>query len=224
MSKPTPRKGRHARHPSNRIPAVSDYESDAAAIAKSYEPPAPRTNTELNLSVLRRYLPSIRTILSIAANAVVYTIPDGSEQWEKTGIEGTTFVCAQAPAPEDASQNPRACVFVLNRRGLDNVVVDLATVTHVEMNQELLILRVAAADGEGSGSRWLGLWIHNDQAETRNVNFAMVQEAWKIARANSTTALAEGQGAEVGPAMQAMGRRLSLGELFTKQDNAVAGA
>ncbi|KAF5663242.1 Dcp1-like decapping protein [Fusarium heterosporum] len=209
MSRQTPRKGRHSRQPSNRIPAVSDYESDAAAIHTDYAPPPPRTNTELNLSVLQRYLPSIHTILSIAANAVIYTFNSTSESWEKSGVEGTMFVCAQSPLPEDPAQVSRACVFVLNRRGLDNVIVDLSRVTHAEVSGELVIMKVEG-DWE-SGDKVLGVWIHNDKDETREVNAAIIQEAWKIARSGDHV---ETQGPEAGPAMQAMGRRLSLSDLF----------
>ncbi|KAF7545193.1 hypothetical protein G7Z17_g9374 [Cylindrodendrum hubeiense] len=214
MSRPAPRKARHSRQPSNRIPAVSDYESDAAAYSSmhnAYTPPPPRTNTELNLSVLQRYLPSIHTILSIAANAVIYTFGSESGSWDKSGVEGTMFVCAQSPLSEDPSHRPRACVFVLNRRGLDNVIVDLARVSDVEISGELVIMRV---EGEWEeGEKVLGVWIHNDKDETREVNAAMIQDSWKIAR---TAGLVETQGPEVGPAMQAMGRRLSLSDLFGK--------
>ncbi|KAH6995078.1 hypothetical protein EDB80DRAFT_728571 [Ilyonectria destructans] len=214
MSRPAPRKARHSRQPSNRIPAVSDYESDAAAYSSmhnAYAPPPPRTNTALNLSVLQRYLPSIHTILSIAANAVIYTFGSESGSWDKSGVEGTMFVCAQSPLPEDPNHRPRACVFVLNRRGLDNVIVDLARVTHVEISGELVIMRV---EGEWEeGEKVLGVWIHNDKDETREVNAAMIQESWKIARSAGPV---EAQGPEAGPAMQAMGRRLSLSDLFGK--------
>ncbi|KAF4995222.1 hypothetical protein FDECE_12873 [Fusarium decemcellulare] len=212
MSRQTPRKARHNRQPSNRIPVISDYESDAAAYAavhNDYAPPPPRTNTELNLSVLQRYLPSIHTILSIAANAVIYTFNSTSESWEKSGVEGTLFVCAQAPLPEDPGQRPRACVFVLNRRGLDNVIVDLARVEHAEISGELVIMKVEADWQEGD--KVLGVWIHNDQEGTRETNAATIQEAWKIARSAGPI---ETQGPEAGPAMQAMGRRLSLSDLF----------
>ncbi|KAF5558289.1 Dcp1-like decapping protein [Fusarium napiforme] len=184
MSRQTPRKARHSRQPSNRIPAVSDYESDAAAIHADYAPPPPRTNTELNLSVLQRYLPSIHTILSIAANAVIYTFNSASESWEKSGVEGTMFVCAQSPLPEDPGQRARACVFVLNRRGLDNLIVDLSRVTHAEVSGELVIMKV---EGEWQeGDKVLGVWIHNDKDETREVNAATIQEARKIAQSVSS--------------------------------------
>ncbi|RBR14316.1 uncharacterized protein FIESC28_07746 [Fusarium coffeatum] len=173
MSRQTPRKARHSRQPSNRIPAVSDYESDAAAIhTDSYAPPPPRTNTELNLSVLQRYLPTIHTILSIAANAVIYTFDSSTEGWKKSGVEGTMFVCAQSPLPEDPGQRPRACVFVLNRRGLDNVIVDLSRVSHAEVSGELVIMKVEGDWEEGDNV--MGVWIHNDRDETREVASVMV--------------------------------------------------
>ncbi|PHH92944.1 hypothetical protein CDD83_3434 [Cordyceps sp. RAO-2017] len=216
-----PRKApRHSRQPSNLIPAVSDYDSDAAAAIRasaSYAPPPPRTNTELNLSVLQRYLPSIQSILSIAANAVVYTFAAASESWDKSGIEGTLFVCAQSSLPDDASHRPRACVFVLNRRSLDNLVVDLARVTHVEIMDELIILRVEGDREEGE--KVLGIWIHNDKDETRETNGAVIQESWKAVRSGGTV---EEQGPEAGPAMQAIGRRLSLSDLFGKPNDANA--
>jgi hypothetical protein len=66
----------------------------------------------------------------------------------------------------------------------------------------------------------MGLWIHNDHEETRQVNFAMIQEAWKIA---SSSGVVEGTGPEAGPALQAVGRKLSLSELFTKQNGLQMG-
>lgn len=221
MSKAASRKSRHNRQPSNRIPAVSDYESDAAAMQSNHDyapPPPTRTNTELNISVLQRYLPSVRGILSVAANAVIYTFDSAAERWDKSGVEGTMFVCTQGPLPEDPQQRPRACVFVLSRRSLDNVVVDLAKVSHVEIMGELVILRV---DGEADGEpeKVLGIWVHNDKAETREVNGAMITESWKVVRPGGK---AEGTG-EAGPAMQAIGGGvLSLQDLFRSQANANA--
>lgn len=218
MSRQPRTKARHSRQPSNRIPAVSDYESDAAVMQSSYEPPPPRTNTELNLSVLQRYLPSIHAILSIAANAVVYTFAHDAQNWDKSGVEGTLFVCAQAPLPGDPNQRSRACVFVLNRRGLDNVIVDLATVNHAVLDGELIILKL---DGQwGDEEKVLGIWIHNDRDDTRDINWAVVQESWKIARSAGTV---EAQGPEAGPAMQAMGRSLTLADLFAKSNGANTG-
>lgn len=229
MSKQTPRKPRHTRHPSNRIPAVSDYESDhptpGIGDGHSYAPPPQRNNTELNLSVLQRYLPSVRNILSIAANAVIYTFDAAGERWDKSGVEGTMFVCLQSPLVEDPQQRARACVFVLSRRGLENVAVDLAMVSHVEVMGELVILKVEGSsdewdEGDGEEEKVLGIWMHNDKADTRDINAAMINEAWKIAR---VAGRADEAGPEAGPAMQAIGSgRLTVDDLFRSQNGAHA--
>lgn len=101
-------------------------------------------------------------------------------------------------------------MFILNRRGLDNVIVDLSRVSHAEVSGELVIMKVEG-DWE-EGDKVLGVWIHNDKDETREMNAAIIQEAWKIAR--SAGPVETTQGPEAGPAMQAMGRRLSLSDLF----------
>lgn len=95
-------------------------------------------------------------------------------------------------------------------------MVDLARVSHVEIAGELVILQV---DGNWQeGDKVVGLWIHNDRDETREINGAMIQESWKVARSSS---LDEDQGShvgpEAGPAMQAVGRRLPLSDLFGGQ-------
>lgn len=218
MSKQTPRKPRHTRHPSNRIPAVSDYESDhptpGLGDPDGYAPPPPRTNTDLNLSVLQRYLPSVHNILTVAANAVIYTFNAPKEQWDKSGVEGTMFVCLQSPYPDDPQQRARACVFVLSRRGLENVTVELSMVSHVEVMGELVILQV-----EGTGApeedKVVGIWVHNEKADTRESTAAMITEAWKVARLAGRAD--EGE-AEAGPAMQAIGSgRLTVDDLFRSQ-------
>ncbi|KFZ02003.1 hypothetical protein V501_09692, partial [Pseudogymnoascus sp. VKM F-4519 (FW-2642)] len=129
-----------------------------------------RTNTDLNLSVLRRYFPSTRTILSIAANAVVYTFSASTGQWEKSGIEGALFVCETEEG---------FVVVVLNRHGLENLVLDVREVRDVEVTSEFLILRVP---GEGEGEKVMGLWIHGDRDDTREKNAGTILQCWEKVR------------------------------------------
>ncbi|EFQ25902.1 Dcp1-like decapping family protein [Colletotrichum graminicola] len=236
MSRPTPRKRVHARHSSasghGPRPVQSDYESDAAHYIDSHPVPAPnpallnRTNTDLNLSVLRRYLPSINSTLSIAANAVVYTFNPSLPGWDKTGIEGTYFLCMQDPASAAVPAVPRACIFVLNRRGLENVILDLADVADFEVVDEIYIFRLRGAGGdedEGSHNKVMGIWIHADKDDTRVMNAALIAETLKHVRAaggdqNDPDGAAPTPQEELGPAMQAIGRRLSLSDLFGAQD------
>ena len=242
MSRQTPRRARqnqHARKPSNSNPRAvptSDYDSEAAAhhnsSAISTHPAAPhlphRTNTELNLGVLRRYLPSITTILSVAANAVVYTFDVTARSWDKSGIEGTLFVCALEP--DIVTGAPRFCVFVLNRRGWGNLVLGLERVGVCEVTEDLLICALEddgpGEGGEEAGAKALGIWMHADGEDTRRVNMNIIHGLWEQVRdamrqAGSLGAEAYGSGGgveeSVGPAVQAIGKQLSVDELFASQ-------
>lgn len=186
----TPKKRTHARNlsASHKAAGVSDYDSDAAQLG----PPAPnpallnRTNTEINLAVLRRYLPSIHTILTTAANAVVYTFAPETSSWERTGTEGTYFLCFLAP--EAPSQIPRACIFVLNRRGLENTTIELGEVENFEVMDEIYIFKMAEGAGSiggavaGTDTSVVGVWIHVQGEDSRMEHAAMVQEAVNIAQ------------------------------------------
>lgn len=203
---------------------MSDYESDAAHYLEGRDaatnaallPRLNRTNTEINLSVLQRWLRNIRSIASIAANAVVYTFSPVTHEWDKAGIEGAMFVCDQDPTEFGM---PRSCVYLLNRRSMDNLQIDLATVSHFEVQNELLIFKL--------DDKVLGLWIHADQDDTRDTNAATILERWTCVRAAEAggsrgpeeaqqagvNAAAAG-GEAIGPAMQAIGRKLSISDLF----------
>ncbi|PLB34114.1 Dcp1 family protein [Aspergillus candidus] len=165
-------------------------------------PPPLRTNEELNLAVLRRHNPSIQNILSLAPYAVVYIFSATSRQWEKSGIEGTLFVCqlSQGPLGEE-----RYTVFVLNRRGLTNFDVPLTDGENVELTEEYVILKTditydsnpnpngnSNSNNNNTGPsnsrnaktdpiRIYGLWIYsepppNSTAETRTINAEVVRE------------------------------------------------
>lgn len=269
MSKATPRKSRQHRNPPNhsgpRQIAASDYESDATHYMEARELPRmphlpSRSNTDLNLSVLRRHLADARSILSIAANAVVYTFSEATKGWDKHGVEGTMFVCEQEPIVTATGQAlPRVCVFVLNRRGLDNLVVDLVRVSDCEMADELMVFRLEDdGDSDGSGSDEgnnggiggngstekrgvIGLWIHADEDDTREINTTIIRGAWQQARlalhslmeaaaaeaeqaaeqtdADDGGALADSQ-EDMRDSASPVGKRLSITELFGQRNGA----
>ncbi|RDW88393.1 hypothetical protein BP6252_00425 [Coleophoma cylindrospora] len=205
----------HTAHP---LANPYDYDSDI-----QYVPPPPRTNGELNLSVLRKYKPSIRSILSIAASAVVYNFNPPSEteangSWEKAGIDGPLFVCEQEPNPVSGAE--RFCVAILNRRGLDSVFIELSEVLMVELTGEYLLIITPTEDG---GSKGRGLWMHPDKDDTREVNNTLIEECWKRA----TVTQPEATGMEKSSSDESwnivgeqsgMGRKLSLRDLFGQQN------
>ncbi|KAK0701685.1 hypothetical protein B0T26DRAFT_744736 [Lasiosphaeria miniovina] len=166
---------------------ASDYESDAAHHMEAREQPRTlhvptRSNTGLNMSVLGRYLPGIRGILYIAANAVVYVFSEATQGWDKHGVERTMFVCEQNPFVASNGQGlPLVSMFVLNRRGMDNAV------------GELLIFRLENNDSSGSSGSSdggggsaekcvIGIWIRADEDDTREANNTIIRGAWQQAR------------------------------------------
>ncbi|KAK5134949.1 hypothetical protein LTR08_005900 [Meristemomyces frigidus] len=171
-------------------PAQSDFDTetvDATETAPPLAPPPQRTNTELNLTVLRRYCPNIDQIVCIAPFAVVYTFSPDSQQWEKCGIEGTLFVCKLTGA--------RYNVVILNRKSLDTFIVELVSGDDVEITEQYVILQTT---GEDSVPQIYGLWMFTDEktVPTREVIAQTIQSCAmqaQIAREARESSAADGQ-------------------------------
>ncbi|KAL2835508.1 decapping enzyme Dcp1 [Aspergillus pseudoustus] len=186
-------------------PQPSDYDSDYQTYLSDVQqmpdqldqsiPSAPlRTNEELNLSVLQRHNPAVNSIQSLAPFSVVYTFSPSTRQWEKTGVEGTLFVCQLVPG---SLGEERYSVFVLNRRGLNNFDLPLTDGENVEITEEFIILKSdpdadshsspptgqpAANNGRGNSDICIyGLWVFSEPPpssteETRNINAQVIRE------------------------------------------------
>ncbi|KAI4177674.1 MAG: hypothetical protein LQ343_000137 [Gyalolechia ehrenbergii] len=156
---PEKRKARNRRLPPTTAPQPSDYDSDLPAISppsNPFPPSTPRTNQQLNLSVIRRHLPTTVSILSIAPYAVIYTFSPAISQWEKSGIEGTLFTCVQTPDPSTGGE--RYSVVVLNRKGLNDFICPLEG--EVDFEAGYIILR--SKDEAGVDCVW-GIWIFEEE-------------------------------------------------------------
>ena len=155
---------------------VSDYdETDTATFtdnaAANIAPPPSRTNTELNLLVLRRYCPDVERIVQIAPFAVVYSFSPDTQGWEKIGTEGTLFVCQLAGASYS-----RYSVIILNRKSLDNFIVELVSAENVEITDSYVILQ---SPGEDGVEQIYGLWIFSEddvQPSTQEVVAMAIEE------------------------------------------------
>lgn len=156
---------------------VTDYDTDTNltdATASAMAAPPVRSNNELNLLVLRRYVPEMQQIICIAPFAVVYLFSPDSQQWEKCGIEGTLFVCQLQPA--QSGGHARYNVVILNRKSLDNFVTELTSGEDIEITEQYVILQVIGEDGTPN---IYGLWIFSDdqdQVDTREVVANAIQE------------------------------------------------
>ena len=210
-------------------PIQSDYDTetvDATETAPTFAPPPQRTNTELNLTVLRRHCPAIEQIVCIAPFAVIYTFSPDSQQWEKCGIEGTLFTCKLSGG--------RFNVVILNRKSLDNFVVELVSADDVEITEQYVILQSTGEDGV---PQIYGLWIFTDEktVPTREViaqtihSCAMQAQIAREAKESSTTdgqaeeyaeygvdgtAQIQEQVAEEEAVAQGAGQRVDLLQLF----------
>lgn len=116
----------------------------------------------LNLRVLKRHVPETEEIVYRTSYAVVYTFAADSGIWEKIGKEGTLFVIRltngkssrtlkgymQHSGGNDHKEKDRErfAVVVLNRRGMDNFVLDLDDVEDEDEDGEKEIDEDGGAD------------------------------------------------------------------------------
>jgi hypothetical protein len=225
MTLPKTRRKNHHQPPQA---ATTDYETDTAVFPDGFPPLRKRTNEELNLSVLRRYLPSVSTIVSIANYSVLYTFVASSQQWQKSEIEGTLFICALEPLASGAEE---FSVVILNRRGLENFISKIKSPDHVEISDDFVYLK-SEAHGE---EQMYGLWIFSEPetstVHAREINAHIIHECARRAEASRQVAAAEEE--EVNNQRDAdedlapeddteaesvpMGRQLSLRQLFGQQ-------
>lgn len=157
---------RHSTLPASQVP-MGYYEHDFLHTAPIHPPPlnpslpspppSTRTNVELNLSVLKRYLPATESILLIAPYAALYTFQPSAEQWEKSSIQGTLFVVHLESPPFGLD---RYAIMILNRLGLENFILELQPGADVDLEEEIVVVRGGAEDG----MIW-GLWIFEEGEE-----------------------------------------------------------
>lgn len=196
---------------------VSDYESDAQYLSDIPPPPAERTDEELNLSVLRRYNKDVLRVEYVAPYVVVYTFTPESLNWEKSGMEGSTFLCALQPSFEYAY---RCAVTVLNRRGLENLNLELFSRDNVEISDEYIILKVEA----NSETQIYGLWVfrepppsstaHHPEEFARKIQECVQKVELSRGMKGATQDGSEEEDEEEELESEAMGRQISLSQLF----------
>ncbi|MCJ1403169.1 hypothetical protein MMC11_006392 [Xylographa trunciseda] len=213
----SPRKARHQPTQSEIINQPSEYESDANYLSDIPLPQIQRTDEELNLSVLQRHNHDVISLEYVAPYAVVYQFSPQSQQWEKSGIEGTAFVCGLLPT-EDSPH--RYEVTVLNRRGLENFTLELMNASDVEVTEEYIILN-STHDGI---PHVYGLWVFSEPppSSTSHHRTAIAHKIQEYAaqveadRAPSLEQIESGYEEYVDEGVP-MGRQMSLKEMFGQQ-------
>ncbi|KAH7418540.1 hypothetical protein BKA64DRAFT_202471 [Cadophora sp. MPI-SDFR-AT-0126] len=220
MPPKTPRKSRRQ----NQAAPVqaSDYDTEAVEV-----PALPtRTPAEINFSVLRRYVPSLENIICYAPSAQLYTMqPTGT--WEKeSGVEGTLFVCRLTSSP--VTGGGRHCIVVLNRKGLENLIVESGEIQHVEIGADsfLMLGFKPRAQSLEEDMKVLGLFIQAESPPKEEV-CQIIKGHWEEAVRERSLAGGDDGITNLGDGFipsrgeeedqKVMGRRLSLSELFGKQ-------
>lgn len=110
-------------------------------------------------------------------------------------------------------------MVVLNKKSLENLIVDMVEVQNVEVTTEFLILNFM--DREIAGDKIIGVYIHADKEDTMEVNCRMMKERWELLRDGLTMnqdASMQSMGQELSGESdgQFVGRKLDLNQLFTQ--------
>jgi hypothetical protein len=212
-----PHKGKARSHQQQAPPQPSDYETDVPPPTLDVPLPPPRSNEELNFSVLRRVYPDLLAIEHTTPYVVLYAFNLEKQSWEKFGVEGTLFLCQLTPLPIGAE---RYCAVILNRQGLNNFYLELTSSEEMEISDPYIIVQ---------GDQIYGLWIFADPppASTADDRVETAKKMMEIAdRARASRMAKEREGknglreaAEQTEAASSvpMGRQLSLRELFGQQ-------
>ncbi|KAG4431933.1 hypothetical protein IFR05_012578 [Cadophora sp. M221] len=226
MPPKTPRKARRQNPQNSQALAVqaSDYDTEVLEVATATVPT--RSPAEINFIVIRRYVPSLESIICYAPSAQLYTM-QSTGTWEKeSGVEGTLFVCQLTPSP--VTGGGRHCIVVLNRKGLENLIVESGEIQHVEIGADsfLMLGFKPRAQSHEEDMKVLGLFIHAESPPKEEI-CQIIKEHWEEAVRERSLAGGDDGITNLGDGFipsrgeeedqKVMGRRLSLSELFGKQ-------
>ncbi|CZS99730.1 uncharacterized protein RAG0_08039 [Rhynchosporium agropyri] len=224
MPPKTPRKSRRGNPQSSQAALVqaSDYDTEAFEVSNV----PTRTPAEINFSVLSRYVPSLETIICYAPSAQLYTM-QSTGSWEKeSAVEGTLFICQLTPSP--VTGGGRHCVVLLNRKGLENLIVESGEIQHVEIGADsfLMLGFKPRSQNNEEDMKVLGLFIQAESPPKEEI-CQIIKGHWEEAVRERSLAGGNDGITNLGdgfiPSRQeegdqkVMGRRLSLSELFGKQ-------
>ncbi|KAI5849312.1 hypothetical protein DFP73DRAFT_540139 [Morchella snyderi] len=204
---------------------------------------APRTPTDVNYAVLRRYLPRLHEILTIATYVHIYIWPSTSNSWRKAGFEGSLFLVSlnpPLPTPEDPiPKTEEYMLFLLNRCSLNNWHYKLRNPDDIDLESgEICVLRAnepiqhdngTAANGNGNGSGTedevaYGLFIFSESgtstAEDKEKFLKMTKECATTFQATSASAAVPTPVPQPEPQQQQTqaGRSISVLELFQQRE------
>lgn len=142
---------------------VSDYDSDNQGYVSDYPGllvPTPRSKDELNVSVLRKWNPEVVRIMSIAPYATLYEFATGANEWQKTGLVGTLFICELS---RGRYGEERYQAIVLNRGGLENYEAELRQSERGGVSMTGDYVEITKDDPETGGIKANALFIYSEE-------------------------------------------------------------
>lgn len=128
-------------------------------------------------------------------------------------------MCQLTPSP--VTGEDRHCIIVLNRKGLDNLIIESGEIESVEITDEFLLMGFQSK--ATTETKTLGFYIQTS-VYSREQICGLIKDHWEAAMRERAQAAQEGmseafeedviESIEGNEEYQPMGRRLSLTELF----------
>lgn len=197
----------YAVQPSDAEPRTYDAQNDLPEMDGSATyAPTTRTNYELNMSVLKRYVAGLQAIPVTCSFVRLYEWSHETNHWELRDVEGPMFLCECDPIVlPNGLELPQTNLFVLNRRSMENLTINLSKVEMYEATNEKFLSLKMEADEAGPG-RALGFHLHNSedkeggeaQGSVENPDWNLIEDHWRKAR----EALSAANNQVVGPSYE----------------------
>lgn len=169
--------------------------------------PAPSLDLDLsakrttNLAVLQKLNPNVLEIIGDATHVALYSFEAAAAKWERLGIEGACFVtrCAQSPFYN---------LFVLNKMGDEDFVLDIKTIINIKLQPPYVMLRYS-----GPGATCIvGLWFHDDAERAAMKDLVSRAMQSSAASVGGNGASSGGGGGGGGGGIQALKALLGAGQ------------
>ncbi|XP_026534475.1 mRNA-decapping enzyme 1B isoform X2 [Notechis scutatus] len=91
---------------------------------------------DISLAALQRHDPYISSILDVASQVALYTFGHRANEWEKTDVEGTLFVCTR-------SASPKYGFTIMNRLSMENRTEPITKDLDFQLQDPFLLYRNA---------------------------------------------------------------------------------
>ena len=123
-----------------------------------------------NQKVVERHIPGAAHIEFIASHAVVYEFVPSTKGWLKSGVEGTLFIVSKdLKKVHGEFQATDYAVFVMNRSGLDNFIMDIGK-AEIDIVDDIIVLMDKdhvttfgdMIEGQEDGPLVCGIWVFAD--------------------------------------------------------------